>query len=156
MIYFTPGAEHHWGGGDFYGPDKYDGGVFFASSVADASEVWNAPANSRVPGNVDNDNHGGCEHLAFTWLGQGTKFEASELVWMTDCTPHEIFPQKESGCRHFFWVVSPCVSHCYADHSTENPKVPLPSNVTVVRGNKFNGSLSELDKFEIFHGIEVR
>ena len=73
MISFTPGAEHHWGGGDFYCPDKYDGGVFFASSVADASEVWNAPVNSRVPGNVDNDNHGGCEHLRGLERGRSSR-----------------------------------------------------------------------------------
>lgn len=131
---FTPGIEHHWGSGCFYGPDKYDGGIFMASSVADTSEVWDALVDNRVPGIVDR--HGGCEHLRHL-IGQGTKLRAGELVWMTDCTPHEALPQKESGHRHFFRVVTPCVSHWYADHSTCNPKVPLPSNVTVVEGNKF-------------------
>eukprot|EP00580_Thalassiosira_gravida_P014288 CAMPEP_0201680952 /NCGR_PEP_ID=MMETSP0494-20130426/50860_1 /ASSEMBLY_ACC=CAM_ASM_000839 /TAXON_ID=420259 /ORGANISM="Thalassiosira gravida, Strain GMp14c1" /LENGTH=451 /DNA_ID=CAMNT_0048164683 /DNA_START=1011 /DNA_END=2366 /DNA_ORIENTATION=- len=131
---FTPGIEHHWGSGCFYGPDKYDGGIFMASSVADTSEVWDALVDNRVPGIVDR--HGGCEHLRHL-IGQGTKLRAGELVWMTDCTPHEALPQKESGHRHFFRVVTPCVSHWYADHSTCNPKVPLPSNVTVVEGDKF-------------------
>jgi len=139
---FTPGEEHGWGRGIFWGPDKYEGGIFMASSVADTSEVWDALVDSRTPGIVDQ--HGGCEHLR-SLIGRGTKLQAGELVWMTDMTPHEALPQDESGYRQFFRVVTPCVSHWYVDHSTENPMVPLPSNVTAVRGNKFVQSMSEVE-----------
>ena len=131
---FTPGMEHSWGVGYFYGPDRYEGGIYMASNIADTSQVWDALVDKNVPGIVDK--HGGCEHLRHL-IGEGTKLEAGELIWMTDCTPHEALPQAKSGYRQFFRVVTPCVSHWYADHSTPNPKVPLPDHVTVVHGNKF-------------------
>jgi len=138
---FTPGVEHPWGMGVFFGPDRYEGGIFMASSVADTSEVWDALVDNRVPGIVDK--HGGCEHLR-ALCGPGTKLEAGELIWMTDCTPHEALPQNESGLRQFFRVVTPYVSHWYADHSTANPKVPLLDHVRVMKGSKFkNARLGE-------------
>jgi len=139
---FTPGVEHSWGMGVFWGPDRYDGGIFMASSVEDTSCVWNALVDNRVPGIVDH--HGGCEHLRGL-IGDGVKLQAGELIWMTDKTPHEALPQKESGFRTFFRVVTPSISVWYADHSTANPKVPLPVNVKVITGSKFEdkGSRSE-------------
>ena len=131
---FTPGVEHGWGMGVFFGPDNYEGGIYMASSVENTSEVWDALVDNQVPGIVDK--HGGCEHLR-SMLGRGTKLGAGELIWMTDCTPHEALPQKESGYRQFFRVVTPYISHWYAAHSTPNPRVPLPDNVIVVYENKF-------------------
>jgi hypothetical protein len=131
---FTPGIEHRWGMGMFWGPDKYEGGIYMASSLGGTSKVWDALVDSKVPGIVDR--HGGCEHLRGL-IGEGTTLEAGELIWMTDNTPHEALPQKESGFRQFFRVVTPSVSHWFADHSTANPKVPLPSTVKVVHGSKF-------------------
>mmetsp|Transcript_26977 Transcript_26977/g.45998 ORF Transcript_26977/g.45998 Transcript_26977/m.45998 type:complete len:397 (-) Transcript_26977:185-1375(-) len=131
---FTPGVEHRWGMGVFWGPDRYDGGIYMASSVKGTSKIWDALVDSTVPGIVDR--HGGCEHLRGL-IGEGTALDAGELVWFTDMTPHEALPQKESGFRQFFRVVTPSVTHWFADHSTANPKAPLPSNVNIVRGNKF-------------------
>ena len=105
-----------------------------ASSVSGTSQVWDALVDKSAPGIVDK--HGGCEDLR-PLFGTGSKLEAGELIWMTDCTPHEALPQTESGFRQFFRVVTPYVSHWYADHSTANPKVALPSNVKVIHGNKF-------------------
>ena len=101
MTSFAPAIEHDWGIGMFFGPDRYDGGIYMASSVAGTSEVWNALVDSRVPGLVDR--HGGCEHLR-SFIGEGIKLEAGELIWMTDCTPHEALPQEASGYRQFFRV----------------------------------------------------
>ena len=105
-----------------------------ASSVSNTSQVWDALVDKRCPGIVDK--HGGCEYLR-PLIGKGTKLQAGELIWMTDCTPHEALPQETSGYRQFFRVVSPYISHWYADHSTRNPKVDLPDSVTVVTGSKF-------------------
>lgn len=107
-----------------------------ASSVSNTSEVWDALVDKNVPGIVLDDKHGGCEHLRGI-IGPGTKLEGGDLVWMTDCTPHEALPQESSGYRQFFRVVTPYVSHWYADHSTTNPKVSLPNHVKVVHGSKF-------------------
>jgi hypothetical protein len=131
---FTPGIEHRWGQGVFFGPDRYEGGIYMASSVEDTSIVWDALVDKNAKGIVDR--HGGCEHLR-RFIGEGTKLRANQLIWMTDCTPHEALPQEEEGRRQFFRVVSSNISHWFADHSTHNPKVPLPDNVTVIHGSKF-------------------
>mmetsp|Transcript_41448 Transcript_41448/g.125510 ORF Transcript_41448/g.125510 Transcript_41448/m.125510 type:complete len:472 (-) Transcript_41448:336-1751(-) len=133
---FSPGSEHRWGMGVFFSPDRYEGGIFMASNIADTSEVWDALVDKKVKGIVDK--HGGCEHLR-PLIGPGTKLKANELIWMTDCTPHEALPQKETGHRQFFRLVTPNISHWFADHCTPNPKVPLPGHVVIVRGNKFDG-----------------
>lgn len=96
---FTPGREHHWGGGHFYSPDRYEGGIYFASNIANTSILYNALINKNVPGIVDE--HGTSEHLR-RFVGTGTRLEAGQLVWMTDRTPHEAVPQEQDGYRHSF------------------------------------------------------
>ena len=54
---------------------------------------------------------------------------------MTDATPHEALPLKESGYRQFIRIVGPDVSIWYADHSTPNPK--CEARAMIVHGNKF-------------------
>lgn len=132
---FTPGEEHPWGMGVFFGQDRFEGGIYMASSVADTSQVWDALVDNRVGGIVDK--HGGCEHLR-PIIGPGTMLAAGELIWMTDCTPHEAVPQTSSGHRQFFRVVSPYISHWYEQHSTPNPNVPLPRHVKIIKNNKFD------------------
>eukprot|EP00957_Ditylum_brightwellii_P075342 5724983-Ditylum_brightwellii.AAC.1 len=132
---FTPGIEHSWGMGLFFGPDTYEGGIYMASSRKNTSEVWDALVQKDVPGIVDK--HGGCENLRFL-IGPGTKLKSNQLIWMTDCTPHQAIPQEKSGIRQFFRVVTPNISHWFAAHSTPNPLVPLPENVILVESNKFS------------------
>ena len=120
--------------GVFFGPDKYEGGIYIASNRSDTTTVWDALVDSSVPGLVEKG--GGCEHLR-EWIGSGTTLQANELIWMTDRTPHEALPQQESGNRQFFRLVMPYVSHWYAEHSTANPKCPLPDHVNVIEGDKF-------------------
>eukprot|EP00977_Amphora_coffeiformis_P028079 scaffold34688_cov234-Amphora_coffeaeformis.AAC.8 len=126
--------ENPWGQGVFFGPDRFEGGIYIASNQDDSTQVWDALVDRTIPGIVDR--HGGCEHLRGL-VGPGTKLGAGDLVWMTDCTPHEAMPQTTAGVRQFFRLVMPYVSHWYADHSTVNPKVPVPPSVTVIHGNKF-------------------
>ncbi|CAB9531470.1 expressed unknown protein (Partial), partial [Seminavis robusta] len=132
-----PVVHFHWGMGRYVEDDetmRLEGGIFMASTVANTSQLWHALVDKSTPGIVDH--HGGCEHLR-PLLGQGQKLDANELIWMTDSTPHEALPQQESGYRQFFRVVTSEISHWHADHSTPNPLVPLPRDVTVVAGNKF-------------------
>jgi hypothetical protein len=118
----------------FMGPDEFNGGIYMASSVANTSQVFDALVDKNKEGIVDQ--HGSCEHLRRI-IGPGTKLKAGELVWFTDRTPHEALPQKQSGHRTFFRVVTPRISHWFAEHNTPNPLVSLPEDVVVVRGNKF-------------------
>jgi len=131
---FTPGHEHHWGGGEFEDTDIYEGGIYMASSVANTSRVYDAIVDNSIPGIADR--HGGCEHLRGI-IGAGTNLKSGQLIWMTDRTPHEALVQETEGMRQFFRVVTSNVSHWFAEHSTPNPRVGLPGNVVIVDENKF-------------------
>lgn len=130
----TPGECRSWGNGVFWEPNRYVGGIYMASSVADTSEVWDALVDKNVKGIVDE--HGNCEHLR-PLLGPGTKLQANQLIWMTDCTPHEALSQPVGSYRQFFRVVTSDVTHWFAQHSTPNSRVPVPDHVTIVYDNKF-------------------
>ena len=134
---FLPASEHPWGLGLFRGPDQYEGGIYIASNVDDSTALWDALVDRSVPGIVDR--YGGCDYLRpLLTEARSTKLQAGELVWMTDCTPHEALPQRSrDGPRTFFRLVMPGISHWYAAHSTPNPKVSLPKHVTVIEGDKF-------------------
>jgi len=140
---FIPGDEHNWGGDLSFSSDEYQGGIFFASSAANTSAVYNALVDTAgTSSTLDEmkrgivDRHGGCEHLRGL-IGPSTKLEANELVWITDRTPHEEVVQEEAGFRQFFRVVTSNISHWFEAHSTRNPLVPLPDNIVVVKGDKF-------------------
>lgn len=137
------GTESNWGGGvrdSFYmggdvegEPDKYNGGLFMASNVNDSCEIWDALVGK---GHGIVDYHGSGEHLR-PFIGKGTKLKANELAWLTDRTPHEALPQTKSGYRQFFRLVTSNISVWFRQHSTANPKVPIPDHVVVIDDNKF-------------------
>jgi hypothetical protein len=128
--YFTAALEDcFWGQGVFWSLARYEGGM-----CQYTSQVWDTLVDNKIHGIVDE--HGGCEHLRGI-IGPGTKLQAEELIWMTDCTPHEALPQEDPGFRQFFRVITPYISHWYADDSTPNPNVSLPESVKVVHGSKF-------------------
>ncbi len=150
---FIPGEERHWGCGTasrFISPDRYEGGIYFASSLANTSIVYNALVDKSIV-----DEHGGCEHLR-RYIGPGTKLQAGQLVWMTDRTPHEAVAQEEDGYRQFFRVVTSKLSHWYAEHSTVNPRVPLPDDVILVEGSKFNAKDQNSDYRNALRGLISR
>lgn len=133
---FSPGDEHSWGCGYFWARDNYEGGIYLASNMADTSAVYDALVDKNVKGIIDK--HGGCEHLR-RLLGPATMLKANQLIWMTDCTPHEALEQEADGYRQFFRVVTSQISHWYAQHSTPNPLVAVPDNVAIVNDSKFDG-----------------
>ena len=135
---FDPATEHHWGIGHYYDTDKFHGGIFMASSVANTSRLFNAVVDNSVPGIVDA--HGGCEYLRRCLGQEGTELEANELIWMTDRTIHEAIPQETAGIRQFFRLVGPDISHWFAEHSTLNPLVSLPKDIIIVEEDKFSGT----------------
>ena len=64
---------------------------------------------------------------------------SGEMVWITDCTPHESLPLPAGKSRQYFRLVTSDVSVWYADHSTPNPLgIVPPENVKIVSGNKFD------------------
>jgi len=134
--YFVAGDEHHWGEGVAVSPDELHGGLYFASNVADTTAVWDALVDKKKDPSLV-DAHGGIEPLR-RFLGRPTLLEANELVWLTDRTPHEALKQTQGGHRQFFRLVTSAISFWFAEHSTPNPLVDLPSHVRVVEGSKFS------------------
>jgi hypothetical protein len=131
--HFVAGLEHRWGCGVALQPDELHGGIFMASNMPGTCAVWNALVDTQT-GAVDS--HGGMDHLR-PFLGPATKLSANELVWFTDKTPHEALPQEEDGYRQFFRVVTTGITLWFEDHSTPNPKCPLPDHIQIITGSKF-------------------
>jgi len=127
----------HWGGGMVNGHDIH-GGLYMASNVAGSCKIWNA--RLRDPKNIVG-HLGNIEHLR-DLLGEGYQLEASELIWLTDTTPHEALPVENDCYRQFFRVVSSDVSVWYEHHSTKNRLgiVPDPSLTSIIKGDKFDSA----------------
>jgi len=141
---FEAGTESNWGGGvgDWYcgdlegKPDTFDGGLYMASNKNDTCMLWDALI-AKKQGIVDY--HGGGEHLR-PFIGKRTKLKANELAWLTDRTPHEALGQTTTGCRQFFRLVTSNISVWFKQHSTANPKVPVPDHVQIIDTDKFGAT----------------
>ena len=129
--FFVAGKEYHWGHGFAFSEDELHGGLYMASSVSNTCAVYNSLIDKKGV-----NSQGGMDHLRGL-IGEPTLLEANELVWLTDCTPHEALPQEEPGYRQFFRLVTSMISLWYEGNSTANPKVPLPDYVQVIPGSKF-------------------
>jgi len=129
--YFLAGREHQWGCGVAFTPDELYGGLYMASNLSDTCSVYNALVDQTAV-----DSHGGMDHLR-GYIGPPTLLQANELVWLTDRTPHEALPQEQPGHRQFFRLVTSKISLWFEEHSTPNPKVPLPDYVQRIQGRKF-------------------
>jgi hypothetical protein len=99
--------------------------------------VW-APFAARTVLRINVNTHGDIEHLRETLAGRETHLLPDAIYWMTDRTPHESLPLQAGTLRQYFRLVTSKVSLWYAEHSTANPKVPLPEGVTLIEGNKFS------------------
>lgn len=51
----------------------------------------------------------------------GYSVKANEMVWMTDRTPHESLPVKQTCYRQFFRLVVGKVGGWFPKHNTPNP-----------------------------------
>lgn len=135
LVPFDSDIYHHralyWGGGSI--GIMPVGGIFMASNVANTSRVW--PVLVERHEEIA-DAHGGIECLR-PYLGRGYKLKANELCWFTDRTPHEALPVSDACHRQFFRLVVGKIDVWYAQHSTPNPRCPLPDDVKIVYANKF-------------------
>ena len=111
--------------------DKFEAGIFMASSVSNTCAIWDALIDQETT-----DSHGGMEHLR-PLLNRPFLIPANELIWMTDRTPHQAMPQRKSGYRQFFRLVTSDFNVWHAQHCTANPKVPLPPHVHVIHERRF-------------------
>ncbi|KAG9398551.1 hypothetical protein AC1031_014333 [Aphanomyces cochlioides] len=124
-----------WGSGE-YEEHRIYGGIYMASTVEDSCCKYDAVIDNPqdVVGHL-----GDIEHLRDVLDKSycANLCPANELVWITDCTPHESLPLKTTQYRQFFRLVTSQVSHWYADHSTPNP-LGIQPTAEIIYGNKFH------------------
>jgi hypothetical protein len=116
--------------------DRFHGGIYMASSVADSCRVWDVQIDPEGIGHL-----GDIEHLRSSLPIQPSllsELGAGELVWMTDCTPHEALPMKEGQKRQFFRLVVGPLGVWHAQHNTANP-LGLQPAAPISGENKFDG-----------------
>lgn len=104
--------EGGWGGG--WGGIKESKGIYIASSDGTCNIYDTYVSNKNV------DKHGGTLKESV----QNTKCvsaKPSTMYWITDRTPHESIPVKETTNRQFFRLVSEDIHAWYKKHSTPNP-----------------------------------
>lgn len=126
----------YWGNGYEIGHTPY-GGIYFGSNVSDSCALY--PEDLVVDPEKCVGRHGDCESLR-GFLHKRVLLRGGELWWMTDRTPHEAVPvagAAEPYWRQFFRLVRGKISVWYSMHSTPNPRVPLPEDVTVIDTDKF-------------------
>jgi hypothetical protein len=134
-----PAVLEYWGRG-IMEDNAPAGGLFMCSNVDHSCRVWDAAI--RAPESVIGP-LGSIEHLR-SYLGPGRELRAGELVWLTDLTPHESLPVKQSCYRQFFRLVTGEVSVWYSQHSTPNPLgIKPPQNVRIIDQDKFEGIQDE-------------
>lgn len=121
-----------------WGGDGPMGGIFMMSTVSDSTAVW--PVLIHDHAQVVGE-HGDLEHVRGL-LGPRRLLQATELLWLTDRTPHESLPVAPGTYRQFFRLVMADVTVWYEDHSTSSPCGVEPGPTTaILSGNKFSGDL---------------
>lgn len=125
---FNTASTISWGGGPY-------GGIIIWSDVPETTKIYNCIVKDEHIGEggdlgymreiiEESDN-------SITNLG-------GELIYITDHTPHEALPMKESGYRRFFRLVFGEIDVWYAQHSTPNPLGFTPAKTTkILYENKF-------------------
>lgn len=107
--------EFGWGGGGWGSVE----GIYMTSTDG-RCRVWDCVTN-------DVDELGSCGvPNAFSEI-----MKPNMLYWMTDRTPHESLPAKETAPRQFFRLVSQGIGAWYTKHNTPNPLGVQPEAVIV-------------------------
>eukprot|EP01083_Nonionella_stella_P004445 12852_1 len=136
---------HPWGMG-YWSTDSKDG-IYMMSSVDGSCAVWNCKIVGDDDGKEAIGYLGDIEHLRGS-LPPNNKIlmKANQLYWLTDRTPHEALPMKETGYRQFFRLVTHKVGLWYKQHSAANPNVEVDPKITrIIHGSKFDQRQSMAD-----------
>lgn len=102
-----------WGKGSF--ASRRQDGLYIASNVSNTTRLWDALDEDMGEG-------GSLEHKEHLYpVEEGIALKAGEVCWLTDRTPHESVPVRESVFRQFFRLVTPKISVWFKDKSTPSP-----------------------------------
>jgi hypothetical protein len=126
---FSPGEEDFEGRGVFFTPDRFEGGIYMASSIDDNIVVYDALVDTKRSDIIDQ--YGKCDHIR-PWIGDGVELKAGELIWMNDRTPYEEVNPFQGVNAQFFRLVTSGITHWFEKKSTANPAVSVPENVIIV------------------------
>jgi hypothetical protein len=108
-----------WGGGGWGGTDR-SAGIYIASTVANTTRLWDAK-------DYDMGEGGSLEHKKEYYPENGILLNANQLAWMTDVTPHESVPVKETVFRQFFRLVSSNIGAWFKEKNTFNSLGVMPT-----------------------------
>ncbi|RHY40644.1 hypothetical protein DYB26_009973 [Aphanomyces astaci] len=136
--------DFFWGQGRFE-QNVLHGGIYMASTVDQSCAIYDVVIQD--PASVVGE-LGNVEHLRSSLAKKDIPpllLLATELVWMTDRTPHESLPLPVTTFRQYFRLVTSGVSHWYADHSTPNP-LSIQPTAKIVFGNKFHAAVHDVLK----------
>jgi hypothetical protein len=84
---------------------------------------------------------GDCNDIRHT-LGSPILVSPNVMYWITDQTPHESLPVRETTYRQFFRLVSPEVAVWFAKNNTRNP-LGVEPQCRIVYGDKFQSGEAE-------------
>ena len=134
--------------GGMFGGSYIDGGIFMVSDIDDTCKLWNAQVSDTKLIGWEGDIEHLRDHLndicmQTTWhtpkrflCEPKIKMKANHIYWITDQTPHEALPLKQSGTRRFFRLVAGPLTKWHAKHNTANPLGIKPS-CDIVHEDKF-------------------
>ncbi len=107
-----------------------ENGIYIASNASDSCKIYKCLImDVSLIGEA-----GDVEHLR-EYLPNEFKTMKDNLYWLTERTPYELLPLKDSTDRQFFGLVTGEVSIWHEDHWTKNPLgvVPDPEKTKMVR-----------------------
>ncbi len=122
-----------WGGGDYYTDDHVQGGIYTICNMTDTCAIWPC----RVMEDGIKGPYGSLEYIKKHIPGDRITTLSHAWYWMTDATPHESLPMRETGTRQFIRVVTSQLTAWYAEHSTPNP-LGIQPTAHIIHGNKFH------------------
>jgi hypothetical protein len=129
-----PNTKNGWGGGYQGTKNDFFGGLYMASNIGNSCRLFDVKTDRPIQG------HKTLAELRKTVvLTDEYRPDRNELIWMTDCCPHESLPLRTTQYRQWFRFVTSRVGLWYLDHSTVNRLgIQPPNNVRIIRGSKFN------------------
>ena len=109
-------------------------GVYISSNVHDSTRAWNCKVQNDLVGK-----NGNIEHVREFLPGKGELLRPHQVYMISDRTPYEDLPMKETTTRQFFRIIASEVRFWFDDHYTANPMgvLPDPSFTEIVHSKDF-------------------
>ena len=116
-------------------------GIYVSSNVPGSTRAWDCKVQNNLVGK-----NGNIEHVREFLPGEGEMLKPHQVYLMSDRTPYEDLPMKETTTRQFFRIIASEVRFWFKDLYTANPLgvLPDPRVTDIVLGNEFPDSEEEI------------